>query len=297
MPDFGAWLAAALVAGASGAALAWMATRLRNAASRDYGGRMLLALVAAAILGHLVLGLWPNWPASSALDRLLAVGLPVAAVMVWILQRLTGRLAWRSIVTFVLAIALGRWLLDGSVYTQEAAWRLWAPLAAWAGMLSVVDLSLARLARHEPAAPLPITVAGTLLVAGVCVLFAGYIKGGSLAVPWAAALAGCYVGARRFPAIPNVEAATCLALITLWSVLMIGCYFGRVTVPWAIAVLLTPLLSWVTEWPASARVGGKRRHWLGLTLVSLAWIALLAAASVKFEREMAPAFRPAESVR
>jgi hypothetical protein len=123
--------------------------------------------------------------------------------------------------------------------------------------------------------------------AGLTVMMAGYIKGGAAAFPLAATLAATTVGA-RLAAKPLAPAIVGVGVVNLFGVLFIGRFFGRLSTGCSLALLLAPLLCWVTELPPLRKGNRWLVGLLRLALVAIPLLVILAIAKRAFDRDMAP---------
>jgi len=257
----------------------------------------LAAVVVGAIGGYAVLALWPRWPPANALDRFLVIVLPATVSLLMIDCWPRKSRALRCGLGFALAVVGVRILLHRSVYLQEDAWGVGLLLLGSGGLLvSVLCLvqGLSERRRHQGAndgggqAALLFALAAALSVTGLLIAMAGYIKGGSAALPWSAAIAGAAIGSRLGSKDADLRAATGLSVVLLFGYLFIGRFFGELTTGTSLLVLFTPLLCWTSELPWLRRCAPLSRNIVGLGLVALSLLAILWWAKQAFDREMAP---------
>lgn len=257
----------------------------------------LVAVVIGAISGYAVLALWPRWPPANALDRFLVIVLPATVALLAIDRWPRKSRAARWGLEFALAVAAVRILLDRSVYLQEDVRGVGLLLLGSAGLLVsylclVQRLSVRR--RHQGANDGPVqgalllALAAALLVTGLLIAMAGYIKGGAAALPWSAAIAGATIGSRLGSQKPGLQGTIGLSVVLLFGFLFIGRLFGELTTSTALLVLLTPLLCWTTQLPLLRRWTPMTRDIVGLGLVAMSLLAILWWAKQAFDREMAP---------
>jgi hypothetical protein len=275
-----------------------VAVRFRTGRLTGQGDRTgLVAVVIGAISGYAVLALWPRWPPANALDRFLVIVLPATVSLLAIDRWPRKSRAARWGLGFALAVAAVRILLHRSVYLQEDAWGVGLLLLGSAGLLVSYLCLVQRLAvrrRHQGAndgpfqASLLLALAAALLVTGLLIAMAGYIKGGAAALPWSAAIAGATIGSRLGSQKPSLQGTIGLSVVLLFGFLFIGRLFGELTTSTALLVLLTPLLCWTTQLPLLRRWTPMTRDIVGLGLVAMSLLAILWWAKQAFDREMAP---------
>jgi hypothetical protein len=97
-------------------------------------------------------------------------------------------------------------------------------------------------------------------------MFSGYLTGGKLGLPLAAALIGTAVASLALTGQANRMASLGVGLIGLFGLLMIGRFFGSLTTTHALLLFLALLLCWVPEAPYVVKL----RPWLrGILRVAL----------------------------
>ena len=306
MPDFGPFLHSVVVAAsitALAAAAIFIFQRRRKqdgagTASTATHAAVLVAIVVGVAFGCSALSLRPNWPPVNGLDRWLTIILPGALIVEGLAgwNRVSRRIVW--LLRLALVAACGRILLHGSVYLGGPH-RLWtsgqaaAVLIAAAVTLAIVWGLLAQLFRRSPGITIILAPAVSIAGAGVAVMLAGYLKGGSIALPLSAALVGVALAlsrkdraGREFQTLGDSTLA--LSVVGLFGVLFIGLFFGRLTVAGALAMFCAPTLCWVTELPILRR----RSPWIvgavRLGLIAVPFLIVLAIAKQDFDRHTAP---------
>src|SRR5687767_857668 len=193
MPDPLLYLQA-IVAAASTSAIVTLALGWRRLLSQIAGtAACLLAMIGGTVVGYCMMQLWPAWPPLNALDRLLTIVLPAAAVIELVcgFDRVPQWLGW--LMRLSLCGSIGRILLHGSVYLggtspEWTGWQAAAALAVSSALLATPWVLLSRLLQRGPGASIPLAVALSTLSAGMAIMLGGYIKGGSAALPLTAAL-------------------------------------------------------------------------------------------------------------
>ena len=79
-----------------------------------------------------------------------------------------------------------------------------------------------------------------------------------------------------------------IGVVSLFGVLFVGRFFGRLSTGCAIAMLLAPLLCWVTEMPLLRHRKPGLVGLLRLMLVAIPLVIVLTLAKQNFDRDMAP---------
>jgi len=248
----------------------------------------LCSVLAGAILGHAVLDLWPHWPPANALDRFLVIGLPATVMLLLCNGSLRESYSVHILVYTLFALGLVRLLLHRSIYLQGNAAATVALVAGSASLLILVNRLLMRQWLRTRRASIPFALAATLFAAGLLVAMAGYIKGGTVALPWSAAVAGttiaaCWIGARG-----DLQGVAGLAVVLLFGVLFIGRYFGAITTGSALILMVTPLSCWVTELPGIRDSTPWQKQCVYLSIVAVTIVVVLLMAKQTFDRDMAP---------
>jgi hypothetical protein len=133
-----------------------------------------------------------------------------------------------------------------------------------------------------------------ILCAGATIMMAGYVKGGATAFPLAITLVAATVSVRltasRSAPAEHLDTAVLLGIgvVGLFGLLFIGRFFGEISSGCALAILLSPLLCWVTELPLLRN----RKPWLvgtvRLIVVAIPLLIVLTEAKFDFDRDMAP---------
>ncbi|MGE0610150.1 MAG: hypothetical protein AB7O62_23865 [Pirellulales bacterium] len=251
----------------------------------------LLAMGLGLGAGAGILG-W-RWPPASGLDRFLTIVIPAAllAELILGLPRVPRRLG--RCLRAALAMATPWVLLHGSVYLSAPAEgspaRLDALILAASGLLLAIVWGLTdRLWQRSGGVALPLALGLTALCTGLMVMMAGYIRGGAMAFPIAAAImAAAIVSMITSPRLQAPSLAG-LGVVGLFGLLFIGRFFGRLPPGSAIILLLAPLLCWATELPFLRCAKRWQREALRLVLVAIPLAVLLIAAKRGFDRDMAP---------
>ena len=259
----------------------------------------ILGIGLGLVVGHSVVSLRLAWPPVNGLDRFLTITVPLALSIELIagFQNVPRWVAW--LLRMSLAATIPRILLHGSVYLSDSPegwtpWQAGMSLAVCGALLAGVWSLLSWLSQRSPGASILLALSLPILCAGLTVMMAGYIKGGVAAFPLLATLVGTTVAARlmskRSAALSNFRtpAIVGIGVVGLFGLLFVGRFFGRLSTDYALAMLLSPLLCWVTEIPQLRH----RKPWfvgsLRLVLVAIPLLVVLAAAKRDFDRKMAP---------
>ena len=251
-----------------------------------------------ALGGH-VLGLRLAWPPVNGLDRLLMIVMPMALGMELIacFECVPQRVAW--LLRMSLAATTPRILLHGSVYLSGGndhlpMWQSVVVMAVCAVLLAGVWGLLSALPERSAGDSIPLVLGLTIQCAGLTIMMAGYIQGGGAAIPLAATIVSTTIAAwliQRRPGDPthaHCPAIMGVGVVGLFGVLFIGRFFGRISNGCALAMLLTPLLCWVTELPFLRHRNPWLRGLIRLMIVSSVLAFVLFAAKRDFDRDMVP---------
>lgn len=258
------------------------------------------------VVGYGMVSLRLAWPPVNGLERFLTITVPLVLGIELIagFQNVPRRIAW--LLRMSLAATIPRILLHGSVYLSDSAevwtpWQTGAALAVCGALLAGVWSLLSWLSQRSPGTSIPLAICLPILCAGLTVMMAGYIKGGVAAFPLVATLVATIIGARlmakRSVALANFRAPAIIGVgvVGLFGLLFVGRFFGRLSTSDAVAMLLSPLLCWVTELPRLRH----RQPWLvgtlRLVLVAIPLLVVLAAAKRDFDRKMTPLLRNSQA--
>lgn len=297
MPEAALYLKSALAAAGASIVCILALGGWRSSASRTRTNSVcVLAVGLGLALGYAILRLRPAWPPTNALGRFLTVVLPTVLLIELIdgLERVPGWFGW--LLRLALALSVVPILLHGSVYLagttgQWTATEAGLVLAGGGSLLTIEWVLLSWLSRRAPAALLPLALSQSSLCAGIAVMLAGYIGGGSAALPLAAALAGASAALLAIKIQPAPQGMAGIGVVGLFSLLVIGRYFGRLSSGAALAIFLAPLLCSASE----TQLLRKAKPWLKavacLALAAAPLALVLLAAKAKFDQEMAPLLR------
>ena len=279
---------------ASAIALFILVVAVRPATRRWQNVASVLAIGLGLVVGYGMLAIRLTWPPASGLDRLLLVILPATLGVELIVSCWSEpcRIAWPM--RCFLAAAIPRILLHGSVHLNGFQGE---PLLLLHSAAEVVACSiilagtwrmLSWLSERSPDYSIPLALALTIQCAGMTIMMAGYIKGGAATFPFTATLLGTTLAACLVIRRPPFTAIIGIGMVELFGVLFIGRFFGRISTEFALTMLLTPLICWVSEFPALRH----RNPWLvgsiRLLLIAIPLVAALALAKQDFDRAMTP---------
>jgi hypothetical protein len=278
MPDRMLLLKAlATTAAAAAAVLLLCGWPWRAPGARRRGVGWAVGVGGAFYLGARLLGTAPKWPPREDQDRFLLLLLP-AVVAVEAVAAAARRwwLAW----PLRLAVAAGaaRLLLHETTYLADLAgpgtseWttaQTWQILGGLAAALAVTWAALTPLARGPRARSVPAALAVAAAGAGATVMMSGYLTGGLLGLPLAAALAGAAVASLLLTGTEDARGALGVGLIGLFAVVVAGRFFGTLTTRHAALLLVAPLLCWPPELPFVRRAWPWLRGALAVVLVAV----------------------------
>lgn len=294
MPDPIACLLAVLAAACASAlcVLVAGATGRRPVSGARPDVACIVALAAGLLAGYAVLRFQPELPPASALDRFLTIVLPAAigVELVATIARVPRGLV--AALRTVLALAIGRVLLHGSVYlkgaTNDAPWQSIVAIALGGAVLAAEWVLLRWLDRRVAGAVVAMALSESLVCGGLAIMLNGYLAGGEAALPPAAALAGAALATAAITPRDSIVGAIGLGVVTLFSLLFIGRFFGALPTWQALAVLLSPFCCWAGE----LRLLQVKTSWVAamirLGLVAVPLIVVLAVAKHDFDRKMTP---------
>ena len=253
-----------------------------------------LAIGLGLVVGYGVLAFRLTWPPANGLDRLLLVIVPATLVLELIVSCWSGprRVAW--LMRFFLAAAIPRILLHGSVHLNgfhNEPLLLLKPVAeliACSVLFAGTWGMLSWLSERSGGCSIPLALALTIQCAGLCIMMAGYIKGGAATFPFTAALVGTTLAASLVVKRSSITAMLGIGMVELFGILFIGRFFGRISTGFALTMLVTPLLCWVSEFPTLRQ----RKPWLvgtfRLLLVAIPLVVALVLAKQDFDKAMTP---------
>lgn len=256
------------------------------------------SIAAGIIAGYHVLQFPWTWPPANAIERFLQLFVPGTLILhlaagLWPHSAGAGR--WLRLLP---SLACPLLILYGSVHLRAslsiAEYSLPGTMAApliistcTITLLAAVFATQSLTRRTSPfITGLLITL--TLPAAGISIMLAGYIKGGSAALPLAGSLLATVLGLRLLPHEPRRHALPEFGLLLLFGLLMIGHFFGRISLLQAVALLTSPLLAAAIPLPQKVRSRPPRELRLRLLLMAVLLAAQLALATWEFVVRMKP---------
>lgn len=271
----------------------------RHASTTWLNSASVIGIGLGLVVGYGVVSVRLAWPPVNGLDRFLTITIPLVLGIELIagFQNVPRWVAW--LLRMSLAATIPRILLHDSVYLSGSAdswtrWQTGAVLVVCGTLFAGVWSLLSWLSQRSPGTSIPLAICLPILCAGLTVMMAGYIKGGVAAFPLVATLVATTIAARlmakRSVALDytSVPATVGVGVAGLFGLLFLGCFFGRLSTGSTLAMLLSPLLCWVSELPQLRH----RQPWLvgslRLMLVAIPLLVVLTTAKRDFDRDMAP---------
>ncbi len=117
--------------------------------------------------------------------------------------------------------------------------------------------------------------------AGLTVMLSGYMSGGLIGLPFAAALIGATLAGLVLAKPPEPTGVLATGAVMLMSLLVIGHFFGELTTASACLLWAAPLASWLPEL-APRSISPTVRGWLRVAAVGVVVAWVLAGAGRKF---------------
>jgi hypothetical protein len=230
--------------------------RSPSSTARYVGG--LLGAAAGFALGCWVLGQELHLDLRDVEDRLLLAVLP-AALLVELFAASARRSRW---LVWALRLALAAIAAPALLYNTTFLAGLsgsgkgeWDPqqtcliLGALALALATVWALLARLGERSPGSASLLGLAIVCAASAPAVIVSGYVGGGMLAAPFAAALGGAGLASLAVPGPSRSDNLLGVGAVGLFSILLLGCFFGRMPTWIALVLFLAPLLLWLPAGP------------------------------------------------
>jgi len=229
------------------------------------------------IAGCYVLGWRPRWEVMEDKDRFLLLLIPLAMLVECLsaAPRLPRSISW--IGRGALAFAATPLLLWNTVYLKDVAGpgtRQWSEteLILWLSGLGALLTTVWTLLdwRHvrRPGRSTPLALALTTAAAALTVMLSGYLTGGQMGLPLAAAVTGGVLASFLLRGAGVTSGACTIPLVGLFGLLVIGRFFGELATWQGLVIFLCPLLTWVTELPIARRLRRGLRDVLALVLVT-----------------------------
>jgi MFS family permease len=244
----------------------------------------------------------PRWKLGEIESRFLYLLLPAVLVIevAAAFPYLPRWMAW--VLRVLLAGAAPRLLLHGSIYLADSAGtdpNDWTPtqtyllLGGLSAALLAVWAALAFLMHRTGERFTPLTLSSACAGAAVTIMF-GYLTGGELGLPLAAALAGAGLAALVLPGRGQEIGVLGVGIVGLFGLLVLGRFFGNVTTPHATLLFAAPLLCWLPELPGVRRIWPWLRGMLRVALVLIAVALVVAQAHRQFEEDSKSSHNPDE---
>ncbi len=267
-----------------------VAAASQTAASPVATAGALAAAAAGTVAGCISLQLRIGLPPVSALDRFLTLLLPAMLIVELLALTAPGWLV--VILRAAIAVAVPEILLRGSVYVSGSAeaWTSGARLCVVLGsatLLTVAQL-LQPLHREDSQVFTSLGLAAAILVAGIAIMLAGYLKGGATTFPFAAAVAGTAASCRWMSPRASLTAVIQSGTCAVFNLLFIGCFFGAVPLVRAIAIFLAPVCCLIAALPWLRHRPGWQAGTIGLLAACLPLAVVLTLAILEFRIRMAP---------
>jgi MFS family permease len=244
------------------------------------------------------LGCWwleflPQWKLGEIESRFLYLLIPAILVveMVAAFPYLPRWSAWG--LRILLAGAAPRLLLHGSTYLADSAsadTNEWTPaqtyllLGGLAAALLTVWAALVYLMRRTGDRCTPLALSGVCAGAAVTIMF-GYLTGGELGLPLAAALAGAGLAALVLPRRGQETGVLGVGVVGLFGLVILGRFFGNLTNTHAALLFAAPLLCWLPELPGVRRIWPWLRGMLRVALVLIPVALVAMQAHQQFEED------------
>lgn len=211
------------------------------AACRRTGSRTAGLAAALAVLAGTAAGLWlvdglPRLSPRVAVERLLVIGLPLAAIAEAIaVGAALGIVA--TVVRGVAAFALVRVLLHDSVHLQMEETAAGATVLT-AAVLAAIEWPVVAAGerRDDGGVVTVLAVVLALAAAAVVIPMAGYVKGGIVAALLAATVGGALAGGGRV-------GLTGFGFAALLGIVVVGRFFGGLSSPAALLLCSPPILT------------------------------------------------------
>ena len=239
----------------------------------------------------------PRWSLAEDQDRLLTLLVPLAVGVECLaaFRKLPAWLAWGLRV--LLAASAAPILLYQSRYLSDLAGpdtREWTSqqmvqvLGGLAVLLAVVWALLVLLVRRSPGVAVPLALSMTCVATAMTIMLSGYLSGGELGLPLAAAIVGGAVITAVSSSTPNLAAPIGVGVVGLFGLLVIGRFFGSLTTEHALLLFAAPLLCWLPELPLVRRLAPTLRASLQVALVVLPIAFVLQGAKKQFDEDNQP---------
>lgn len=172
--------------------------------------------------------------------------------------------------------------------------QVWSVLGTLALALGVVWWALVALGKRAPDFSVPLCLAMVCGGAGLTVMLSGYMSGGLIGLPFAAALIGATLAGLVLAKPPEPTGVLATGAVMLMSLLVIGHFFGELTTASACLLWAAPLASWLPEL-APRSISPTVRGWLRVAAVGVvvAWVLAGMGESLPADSSRRPAPNPA----
>jgi hypothetical protein len=229
-------------------------------------------------------------------DRYLVLLIPAAVVVecVAALQKVPRWLGW--ILRLLLAAGAAWAILHNTRYIADLAGpdtREWTRqetalrMGGMAVVLAVVWALLALLVRRAPGRSVPLALALACGGSAVAIMFSGYLSGGELGLPLAAALAGLAIASLALSPQPQLTAPMGVGVVGLFGLLLMGRFMGFLTTTHALLLFLALLLCWLPELPYVVKLAPWLRGVLRVVLVAVPVALVVLGAREQHEQDTA----------
>jgi hypothetical protein len=260
------------------------------------GVAVIVAMVWGGIAGLFALPAIPSLPPVTGLDRYLVILLPVALAIE--AESAAGWLDgfWLTVERGFVSLVAIPVLLHGSVWLSGGQPTVWMGIVAAAIVLWGAWEGTAGHVRATGDRAVAVVTVAALVVAGLAIAMAGWLKGGMVAIPLAAALAGAILaagdaGPGRWGSPSGLAGASAAGIVALFGLVVVGRCFGRLETLSAALLLAAPLMVALAHGfsrsgadTSAARVVGSTRYRLLLAAVPL--VAVLVAAKADFDTKL-----------
>ena len=257
---------------------------------------VIVAMVWGGIAGLFALPGVPSLPPVTGLDRYLVILLPVALAIE--AEAAAGWLDgfWLTVERGCVSLVALPVLLHGSVWLAGGQPSVWMGIVAAAIVLWGAWEGTAGHVRATGDRLVAVVTVAALVVAGLAIAMAGWLKGGMVAIPLAAALAGAILAAGgaslgRRGSASGLAGASAAGIVALFGLVVIGRCFGRLGTTSAALLLAAPLMVALADGfsrsgpdTSAARVVGSTRYRLLLAAVPL--VVVLVAAKADFDTKL-----------
>ncbi len=256
------------------------------------------SIAAGVIVGCHVLQFPWTWPPANAIERFLQLFVPGTLIVHLAVSLWSHTAGTIRLLRLLPSLACPLLILYGSVHLRaplsvadhSLPGTVAAPLIIGSCTITLLAAVFTTQSLTRRTSPLitGLLITLTLPAAGISIMLAGYIKGGSAALPLAGSLLATVLGLRFLPHEPRRHALPDLALLLLFGLLMIGHFFGRISLLQAASLLGSPLLAAAIPLPQKFRSRHTGELRLRLLILAVLIAAQLALAAWEFSVRMKP---------